>query len=170
MRTYSTYLKCKLKLSYAKDDVSIDAVVHESVEIVQQTSSTHTISIDGGTNKHLVGDKDRLEQVFTNLLNNAIKYSPNATKVDVAIETVQDKVFVKVRDYGIGIAGEHQGKIFDRFYRVSDGANPLFPGLGMGLYISCEIIVRHDGDITVESEEGKGTTFTVTLPLSNELL
>ena len=153
------------KLSYAKDDVSIDAVVRESVEMVQQTSSTHTISIDGGTDKYLVGDKDRLEQVFTNLLNNAIKYSPHATKVDVSIETVQNKVFVKVRDYGIGIPREHHSKIFDRFYRVSDGASPLFPGLGMGLYISCEIVMRHDGDITVESEEGKGTTFIVTLPL-----
>ena len=158
------------KLSYAKDDVSIDAIVRESVEMVQHSSSTHVISIDGYTDKHIIGDKDRLEQVFTNLLNNAIKYSPHATTVDVSIETEQDQVFVKVRDYGIGIPREHQSKIFDRFYRVSNGASPLFPGLGMGLYIACEVVMRHDGDIGVKSEEGKGSTFTVNLPLKDERL
>ncbi|GAC1432348.1 MAG: hypothetical protein PVS3B3_26850 [Ktedonobacteraceae bacterium] len=158
------------KLSYMRDDISLDAIVHESVEMVQQMSPTHIISIYGSADKHIVGDKDRLEQVFTNLLNNAIKYSPNATMVDVSIETMQDQVFVKVRDYGIGIPHEHQGKIFDRFYRVSDGASQLFPGLGMGLYLACEVVVRHGGDIEVESEEGKGSTFIVTLPLKNELM
>ncbi len=157
------------KLTYARDDVSIDAIVRESVEMVQQTSPTYTISIHGSTDEYLVGDKDRLEQVFTNLLSNAIKYSPKATTVDISIETVQDQVFVKVRDYGIGIPREHQSKIFDRFYRVSDGAQSLFPGLGMGLYIACEVIMRHGGDIAVESEEGKGSTFTVTLPLKNQV-
>ncbi len=86
------------KLSYARDTVSIDAVIRESVEMVQQTSPTHTISIDGSIDDYILGDKDRLEQVFTNLLNNAIKYSPSATKVDVSIATVQDHIFIKVRD------------------------------------------------------------------------
>ncbi len=152
------------KLSYTRENVSLDAIVNESVEMVQQTSTTHRISIHGRADNYVVGDKDRLEQVFTNLLNNAIKYSPNATTVDVFIETAQNHVFVKVRDYGIGIPREHQGKIFDRFYRVSDGASPLFPGLGMGLYIACEVVMRHDGEIAVESEEGNGSTFIVTLP------
>ena len=157
------------KLSYASENVSIDAVIRESVEIVQQTSSTHTISIDGSIDDYIIGDKDRLEQVFTNLLNNAVKYSPGATKVDVSVETLQDQISIKVRDYGIGIPYEHQGKIFDRFYRVSDGTSSLFPGLGMGLYISCEIVKRHGGDITVESEAGKGSTFIITFPLKNEV-
>ncbi len=157
------------KLSYASESVSIDAVIRESIEIVQQTSSTHTISIAGSIDDYILGDKDRLEQVFTNLLNNAIKYSPGATKVNVSIETLQDQISVKVQDYGIGIPREHRGKIFERFYRVSDGTNSLFPGLGMGLYISCEIVKRHGGDLTVESEEGKGSTFIVTFPLKNEV-
>lgn len=158
------------KLSYATDDIAINDVVHESVEMVQQTSVTHAIIVHGGTDKHIIGDRDRLEQVFTNLLNNAMKYSPHATTVDIFIETMQDSVLVKVQDYGIGIPREHKGKIFERFYRVSDGESPLFPGLGMGLYLACEIIVRHGGNITVESQEGKGSVFTVMLPVTPEMV
>jgi signal transduction histidine kinase len=71
-----------------------------------------------------------------------------------------------VRDYGIGVPKEHQEKIFERFYRARDDQNQLFPGLGIGLYISREIIERHGGKILVESAEGKGTTFFVVLPVS----
>ena len=158
------------KLSYATDEVAINTIIYESVEIAQQMSLTHRIAIHGKTDKHIIGDRDRLEQVFTNLLTNAMKYSPQATTVDVFIETLQNIVLVKVQDYGIGIPKEYQDKIFDRFYRISDSESPLFPGLGMGLYIACEIIIRHGGNIEVESEEGKGSIFTVMLPTKDELL
>ena len=153
------------KLDYATEDVALDEVVRESVETVQQVSSTHSIAIHGTSNAHVVGDKDRLGQVFINLLNNAIKYSPRSTRVDVFLEATQGAGVVKIRDYGIGIPMKHRGKVFERFYQVSDGRIASTPGLGMGLHISREIVTRHDGTIAVESEEGKGTTFTITLPL-----
>jgi len=158
------------QLVYREELFDLDALVQEIVENIQGTTQTHHLLLDGQAQAESFGDRDRIGQVLINLLNNAIKYSPNAKTVDVFIETAQEQVFVKVRDYGIGIPREHQGKIFDRFYRVSDGASPLFPGLGMGLYIACEVVMRHGGEITVESEESKGSTFLVTLPLKNELL
>lgn len=155
-------------LDYAEESIDIDALVRHSVETIQQTSETHTLSIHGASHQTVIGDSDRLEQVFMNLVNNAIKYSPQADIVDIRIATVQDTVMVSVQDYGIGIPQEHLDKIFDRFYRVHEGNSNEFPGLGMGLYISHEIVKRHAGDLTVESAEGKGSTFTVSLPVKKQ--
>jgi PAS domain S-box-containing protein len=155
-------------LDYAEESIDIDALVRHSVETIHQTSETHILSIHGASHQTVIGDSDRLEQVFMNLVNNAIKYSPQADKVDIRIATVQDTVMVSVQDYGIGIPQEHLDKIFDRFYRAHDGNSNEFPGLGMGLYISHEIVKRHAGDLTVESAEGKGSTFTVSLPVKKQ--
>ncbi len=103
--------------------------------------------------------------MFLNLISNAIKYSPQADSVDLYIAAAKDEVLVKVQDYGIGIPKEHESKIFDRFYRVYDENNKMFPGLGMGLYISREIVERYGGKMWVESTEGKGSTFFVSLPI-----
>src|SRR5947209_3674653 len=89
-------------------------------------------------------------------------------KVEVNISSSQDFVIVGVRDYGVGISKEHQSKIFDRFYRVSGAKGRISPGLGMGLYISSEIIKCHGGDIRVSSGEGKGSIFSVSLPLLSD--
>jgi PAS domain S-box-containing protein len=153
------------RLVLAHELVDVDAVVRESVATVQQISPHHTIVVTGASDAKIVGDRDRLEQVFVNLSSNAVKYSPEAEKVDVQIATARDRVVVSVRDYGIGIPHEYQSNIFDRFYRVPSSHDQGFPGLGMGLYISQDIIQRHGGDIWVESTGGKGTTFFVALPL-----
>jgi PAS domain S-box-containing protein len=153
------------RLVLASELVDVDAVVRESVATVQQISPHHTIVVTGASDAKIVGDRDRLEQVFVNLSSNAVKYSPEAEKVDVQIATVRDRVVVSVRDYGIGIPHEYQSNIFDRFYRVPSSHEQAFPGLGLGLYISQDIIQRHRGGIWVESTEGKGTTFYVALPL-----
>jgi PAS domain S-box-containing protein len=152
------------KLDYAQESINIDALVHDIAEMLQQISTTHTITIHGTSHTKVIGDSDRLRQVFTNLISNAIKYSPKANQVDIYLSASQNTVTVSVRDYGIGIPGEHQQKIFDRFYRVSGVHDKTFPGLGMGLYISSEIIKRHDGRLWVESEENKGSTFSISLP------
>jgi signal transduction histidine kinase len=112
-----------------------------------------------------VGDVDHLEQVLSNLISNAVKYSPQADSVDVIVASDESSVSIRVRDYGIGIPQEQHSKLFERFYRVS--TDSYFPGLGMGLYITSEIVKRHGGEITVESEEGKGSTFIVSLPLTH---
>ncbi|HXX78451.1 MAG TPA: ATP-binding protein, partial [Ktedonobacteraceae bacterium] len=110
------------------------------------------------------GDKDRLGQVFINLITNAVKYSPLTNRVDITLSSTQHAALISVRDYGVGIAPTHQKHIFDRFYRVHDPNNKSFKGLGLGLYIARDIVQRHGGDLTVESEEGKGSTFTISLP------
>jgi len=153
------------RLDYAQETVDLDAVVHEVVELLQQTSATHTIRLSGASHAHILGDRVHLSQVFTNLLTNAIKYSPQAKDVDVQIIKSAETVTVSIRDYGVGIPPAHQGKIFERFYRVQDDYNKAFPGLGMGLYISQQIVERHRGKLWVASEEGQGAIFSVTLPL-----
>ncbi len=156
------------KLDYAQEVIDLDALIRELVEMVQQTNVTHTIVLQGATHHQVIGDRDRLGQVFINLLSNAIKYSPHAEQVEVSLASSVDEVCVSVRDFGIGISKEDQSKIFDRFYRVYDVHEKKVPGLGMGLYIVQEIIKQHGGEITVTSEVGQGTTFTISLPLINE--
>jgi PAS domain S-box-containing protein len=154
------------RLDYAEERIALDAFLYDIVETAQQMSATHTLCIHGASDAYVIGDSDRLEQVFLNLISNAIKYSPLADKVDIHIETTRDTVTVKVQDYGVGIPTEHQSKIFDRFYRAYDEKNKTFPGLGMGLYISAEIVKRHGGEISVDSMEGEGTIFAVSLPVA----
>jgi PAS domain S-box-containing protein len=152
------------QLDYAEEAIAIDDLVRESIETVRHTTSTHTITLHGASSRQVIGDKDRLEQVFINMLNNAIKYSPQATNVDVFLDTTDTTMTIRVQDYGIGISEANRDKIFERFYRVLDGNTKTLSGLGMGLFISNEIVQRHHGNIDVTGEEGTGTTFSVTLP------
>jgi signal transduction histidine kinase len=115
-----------------------------------------------------MADRDRLGQVFTNLISNAIKYSPDAQTVEMDLSASPETVTVRVRDHGLGIPREQREKIFERFYRASDPKQRAIPGLGMGLYIVAEIVKRHGGTISVDSTVGKGSTFTVTLPRNRD--
>ncbi|GHO63881.1 hypothetical protein KSC_027730 [Ktedonobacter sp. SOSP1-52] len=152
------------KLEYRQETVDLDALLHEVADTMQQIHTTHTMVVRGAAPRSLVGDKDRLGQVFTNLISNAIKYSPGAETVEMDLSTSEETVTVRVRDHGLGIPREQRDKIFERFYRASGPRQKAIPGLGMGLYIVQEIVKRHGGTITVDSEVGKGSTFTVTLP------
>ncbi|MBV9231383.1 MAG: PAS domain-containing protein, partial [Chloroflexi bacterium] len=155
------------KLPLRMEPVDLDALINETVENVQATTSTHHLYIEGKTGAQVVGDKERLEQVFINLLTNAIKYSPKAEKVVVHLfrDGDPDQAIVSVQDFGIGIDKLHHEKIFERFYQVSDPEEKTYPGLGIGLYISSEIVARHQGRIWVESHKGQGSTFFVALPV-----
>jgi PAS domain S-box-containing protein len=153
------------KLEYREEYFDINELVEEIVESIQATYSTHKITITGRIPKDVYADRDRIGQVLINLIINAIKYSPKADKVTIRLSNSGSKVQVTVRDYGIGIAKIQQEKIFDRFYQVTDNPEKTFPGLGIGLYISGEIIKRHKGRIWVDSEKGKGSTFSFILPL-----
>jgi signal transduction histidine kinase len=113
-------------------------------------------------------DKDRIYQVLFNLLQNAIKYSPTKSVIHTTVEKVKDDMVVSVKDHGVGIPDEHIPKIFDRFYRVFDDRDRTFPGLGIGLYIAQEIVARHGGMIKVQSEVGKGSTFSFSLPTKSK--
>ena len=154
------------KLLMRTELVDLDSLILETVETVQATTSTHQLSIEGGTGVQVLGDRERLGQVFINLLTNAIKYSPEETQVIVRLFLDDERyVRVGVQDFGIGIDPAHHEKIFERFYQVTDPEEKTYPGLGIGLYISSEILARHEGRMWVESRKGQGSTFFVALPL-----
>jgi signal transduction histidine kinase len=111
----------------------------------------------------LSADGARIEQVLVNLLINAIKYSPASDRIIVTIRREANKAIVSVKDFGIGIAPEFQDKIFSRYFRINPSST--IGGLGIGLYISKEIINRHGGNIWAESAQDKGSTFYFSLPL-----
>lgn len=150
-----------LKLILKETD--INELVTEKLEEIRRTSH-HQFELETGELPMLNIDGERIGQVITNLLSNAIKYSPPHTRI--LIKTLPERDFVKVivQDEGYGIPKEYQHKIFERFYRITTDNLDTFPGMGLGLYISAQIIRGHKGVIEVDSQTGKGSTFSFTLP------
>ena len=154
------------KLAFNFSDFSFDELLKEGIRAVQQTNQTHQIICESSPlNIILHADQHRLEQVIINLLSNAIKYSPNKDRVIVQAVKEEDTILVSVQDFGMGIPFSEQDKLFSRFFRV-EGIDPNIQGLGMGLYISDEIVKGHKGKMWVESEPDKGSVFYFRLPLS----
>jgi len=153
----------KMTLNPAKFD--FDILIKEIVEEMQLITSEHYIKIDLTSNSVVYADKERIGQVITNFLSNAIKYSTDAENIDVKSLLKDNEVILSVQDYGIGISKELQHLVFEQFYRVSGNLQHTYPGLGLGLYISAEIIKNEGGRIWVESEEGKGSTFYFALKI-----
>jgi PAS domain S-box-containing protein len=156
------------KLNYTITTFDFNELIESTVENIQLITKTHTIIKTGQVDLAVKGDKERLKQVLINLLTNAIKYSPKSQKVYIEIGQEKDKVTVAVKDFGIGIAQHSLDKIFDKYHRVEEHAIQ-FQGLGIGLFISYEIIQRHHGKLWAESEPGKGSTFYLTIPVSSDL-
>ncbi|TCD00205.1 ATP-binding protein [Pedobacter psychroterrae] len=124
----------------------------------------HELVFQGDADLEVVADEHRIDQVIVNLVNNAVKYAPNSKQIYLIVENLGDMVRVSVKDTGMGISAEKLPHLFNRYYRVDDSGYQV-SGLGLGLYISADIIERHGGEIGVDSEEGKGSTFWFTLPL-----
>jgi PAS domain S-box-containing protein len=153
------------KLQLSKENFDIADVLNEAIELIQHSNTTHQISIEKSIDSIILfGDPQRIEQVVINLLSNAIKYSPSANKIQVFLSHTDSEVKVSVKDEGFGIPADMLTNIFSRFYRV-DNISPAISGLGIGLYISHDIIERHNGKLWAESELGKGSTFWFTLPI-----
>jgi PAS domain S-box-containing protein len=112
----------------------------------------------------IVGDRDRLEQVLGNLLENAVKYSPDGSEIFVTVEDRGDAVVTAVADRGMGIPPDELNQVFERFHRGRQVSSTNYGGLGLGLYITKQIVERHGGSIWVESKEGQGTTFYFSIP------
>lgn len=110
------------------------------------------------------GDRDRLEQVLANLLENAVKYSLHGSEIFVNVDGRGDQVVTAVRDRGIGIPADELAQVFERFHRGRQVSSTNYGGLGLGLYITKQIVERHGGSIWVDSKEGSGTTFYFSLP------
>ncbi len=155
------------RLEFEKKSFVFDDMITEVIDVMQHMAVAHKIILKGKSNCMLYGDEDRLSQVVSNLISNAIKYSPHANKVVISVAVKGEHVKVSVRDFGIGMNKEHLDKVFGRFYRVSSNEDKTFPGLGIGLYISKEIINRHNGKLWVGSTEGGGSTFHFTIPLKS---
>lgn len=154
------------QLQLDKQEFSFNELVEECISGAQITSPGHKIIIECDEQMSFYGDRLRLEQVFDNFLSNAVKYSPGAEKIIVRFQKQLNNIVVSIQDFGIGIAKENLDKIFNRFYRI-DNTSAKFQGLGLGLYISSEIIKAHKGSFWIESDFGKGATFYFLLPLND---
>ena len=113
-------------------------------------------------------DTDKMTQVIDNILNNAIKYSPDGGKITISMKTTDDQMILSISDQGLGIPKQDLPKIFDRFYRVDRARSRAQGGTGLGLAIAKEIIKQHNGFIWAKSEYGKGSTFTIVLPYDKD--
>lgn len=153
-----------LKPNYAP--VNFRALLEKVVMIQRQATHKHTLVLDiKGEIPEIVGDEDKLDQILTNLLNNAIKYSPNGGQITVHATVEGDEMLVGVEDQGLGIPADHLTKVFERFHRVHNEDNRRIYGTGLGLYLVKHLVDSvHMGTIWVESEMGKGSTFWFRIP------
>jgi len=153
------------QISFAFVPCDAIEIAREAIARAQINTSSHQLTLTGDTTAWVQADPDRLEQVIVNLLTNAIKYSPEADHIDIRISVNAHDVVFAVQDWGIGINKEAQAHVFKQYYRSIEATHYKYPGLGIGLYITSEIVKHHQGQIWVESEEGKGSTFSFSLPL-----
>jgi signal transduction histidine kinase len=154
-------------LAYQLEEIEINSYVSEVLDIIKLIHPNHTFTTSLCMTQLIKIDKVRMEQVFSNLIGNAAKYSAKNTKIEVSCSII-DEGFIRiaVSDQGLGMSEETTKSIFNKFYRDKDVVQ-THSGLGMGLYIASKIIVDHGGTIWVDSKENKGSTFYFTIPLLN---
>jgi two-component system sensor histidine kinase SenX3 len=149
-------------------EVEVSDVVREAVDQAQFSSEQRGISLEIGDieNATVTGDRDQLITAVHNLVENAVNYSPERTKVSIVTKRVGDIIEISVTDQGIGIADSELNRIFERFYRVDPARSRLTGGTGLGLSIVKHVALNHGGDVKVWSKEGVGSTFTLQLPVA----
>ena len=148
------------ELVFETQEFDFNNMVKEIAEEMQRTTKSHEIVLELSKCDPVKGDRNRIGQVIVNFISNAIKYSPGGDKIIIKTSCKNYKVRLSVQDKGIGIPKDEHGSIFKRFFRVPGKNSYTFPGMGLGLYISSEIIKRHEGRIFFDSEDGKGSTFS----------
>jgi PAS domain S-box-containing protein len=153
------------KLSLSVEQFNIREITDDAIELLAHSYPQYELKLHTDVDKLIIsGDPHRIEQVIINLLTNAIRYSPGTHLIELFLNQDGANVTLGIKDYGIGIAEDKIKDIFSRFYRVDD-LNPNISGLGIGLYLSQEIIKRHKGTIWADSKFGEGSTFWFSLPL-----
>lgn len=152
------------KLKMNMEFFDIDPIINTKIEEIANINETHTLIKKRNATQIIMGDKNYLGQVIINLLTNAVRYSPEGSNIIVSVKEDKQKMTISVQDFGNGIPKEHQKKIFEQFYQIEGTSGR---GLGIGLYISAQIIKQHGGKIIVKSQPGKGSTFSILLPLSS---
>ncbi|KRT18199.1 PAS domain-containing sensor histidine kinase [Pedobacter ginsenosidimutans] len=140
-----------------------DKMVSDVVDGIQSSAHNHKIILKGKTNTSILADETHIIQVLNNLLSNAIKYGPDSEIIEVNISNVSEYVKVSVKDFGVGMSAQDTKRVFERFFRGSE-IQQRFPGMGIGLYVCDQIIKNHKGTLWVESQKGKGSIFSFTLP------
>ncbi|QQL48733.1 ATP-binding protein [Mucilaginibacter ginkgonis] len=151
------------QLDLAKTNFLIAELLRNCCSHIRAEGRYH-LNIEGDLDLRVYADEHRIDQVVVNMVNNAVKYAPDSFEITLRIDKADNFARISVIDHGPGINPENVMKLFDRYYR-SEHAGAQFSGLGLGLYISAEIIKKHGGKIGVDSELGKGSTFWFTLPL-----
>ncbi|MBL4677589.1 MAG: PAS domain-containing protein [Mucilaginibacter sp.] len=151
------------KLSIDKSAFDVEQLIEEVVSETKLTLISHVIRFERCREMPVFADRDKIGSVITNLITNAIKYSPKGTTVEVRSDIVKERVQISVKDEGMGLKPQDRDKVFERYFRAENHIN--VSGFGIGLYLSAEIVQRHNGHIWVESELNKGSTFAFTLPL-----
>lgn len=154
------------KINYNDEKFQLSELIGEIVGDMQLITSKHKILFIKTQDAEVYGDRDRIGQVLTNLILNAIKFSPNTKEIVVHQELRDGQVVISVKDHGIGIPKKDQDLVFSRFYKGETTLKNRAPGgLGLGLYISSQIVRRHEGKIWLDSQENKGSTFYFSLPI-----
>src|SRR5690606_25077599 len=146
--------------------VEVGFVLEDVLPVINQHAEQKNIEIQVDADKELTfeADEEKIKQILLNLLTNAISYTPEKGTVSLNVKDNEDSVCLQVKDTGIGISKEALPRIFERFYRVDKDRSRDTGGTGLGLAIVKHIVEVHQGEITVESELGKGTTFSVLVP------
>jgi signal transduction histidine kinase len=157
------------KLDFKRDYHSFNDIVTDNIRDIDYQENKHVIETDLAFAGNIYCDKMRISQVMNNLISNAIKYSPDQEKILISTARRGADVVFSVQDFGIGISKENIARVFDQFYRVSTAEAYSYQGMGLGLFISAEIIRQEGGKIWVESEENLGSTFRFSLPLNNNI-
>lgn len=144
----------------------LEDIIETAIQVVKRKAEEKKISIQSACDPSLQVKVDAplMEQAIVNLLDNAVKYSPEAGSVSVGAETTDREIRIRVVDQGPGIPKKHQTRLFERFYRVDRARSRMLGGTGLGLAIVKHIAQAHSGNVSVESTSGKGSTFTITLP------
>ncbi len=147
--------------------VDVNRVAAEAVDRVRLTAEARgiTVKLGGHVDRPVHGDADQLMTAVRNLVDNAVRYSPDKTTVGVGVSSVDGLAQVTVTDQGIGIGADEQDRVFERFYRVDSARSRQTGGTGLGLSIVKHVVANHGGEVTVWSQPGRGSTFTIRLPL-----
>ncbi|MEP6616357.1 MAG: ATP-binding protein [Ginsengibacter sp.] len=153
------------RLEYHRTSFDLNHLVNEIIEELQRTTVTHKFIVHPDADLTVHADRERIGQVITNFISNAIKYSPDSEVVFISTRLIEKEIRFCVKDHGIGIAEGSIDKVFELFYRVNDEKHQSFQGMGLGLYISSEIIKSEGGKIWVNSTVGKGSEFYFSLPV-----
>jgi signal transduction histidine kinase len=167
-----SFSKCEQgQKQYHFRTAAIAEVVHAAVRAMEyalkQQGFQVLVSIEEGL-PPIRADIDALEQALLNLLSNAMKYSGDSRSIDLDVSRDNNHVVIRVTDHGVGIAQDHQTRLFEKYYRAPTPENQLLPGSGLGLAISFEAVRAHGGRIDVDSSPGRGSTFSIHLPVEDK--